>query len=138
MGRKKLLIKRLECAKARQSKYSKRKIGILKKAKELSVLCDVDLALVMFSPSGTPSVYVGKDKDLHRVVERLSIMSIEDREESEWKNPHTINDLAKLQIMEDHLVASLDCIRAKKRDLIIQEQQNQSIQASLPQGEPII
>ncbi|KAK1557420.1 hypothetical protein Q3G72_024366 [Acer saccharum] len=81
MIRKKVTIKRLDNMKARQAKYSKRKKGIIKKAKEVSVLCDVDLALVMFSPSGKPSLYVGQDKDLHSVVERLSRMSVGDREE---------------------------------------------------------
>lgn len=48
--------------KARQTKYSKRKIGLLKKAKELAVLCDTDLSLLMFSPTGRPSLYVGQNK----------------------------------------------------------------------------
>ena len=62
MGRRKLKIQRLECVKARQAKYSKRKIGILKKAKELAILCDIDLALLMFSPTGKPTLHVGQDK----------------------------------------------------------------------------
>ncbi|KAJ4833605.1 Agamous-like MADS-box protein agl65 [Turnera subulata] len=62
MGRRKLKIEKLECMKARQAKYSKRKIGLLKKAKELSILCDVDLALLMFSPTGKPSLFVGQNK----------------------------------------------------------------------------
>ncbi|XP_011002840.1 PREDICTED: MADS-box transcription factor ANR1-like [Populus euphratica] len=63
MGRRRLQIQRLECVKARQAKYSKRKIGILKKAKELAILCDIDLALLMFSPTGKPTLYVGQDKE---------------------------------------------------------------------------
>lgn len=62
MGRRKLTIKRLESMKARQTKYSKRKVGLLKKAKELSVLCDTDLALLMFSPTGKPSLFIGHNK----------------------------------------------------------------------------
>jgi len=62
MGRRRLKIQRLECVKARQAKYSKRKIGFLKKAKELAILCDIDLALLMFSPTGKPALYVGQDK----------------------------------------------------------------------------
>ncbi|KAL5786451.1 hypothetical protein ACOSQ2_008843 [Xanthoceras sorbifolium] len=82
MGRKKLLIKRLKSLKARQAEYSKRKISILKKARKLSMLCDVDLALIMSSPSGKPFVFVGRNKGLYNVVKRLSKMSVEDREES--------------------------------------------------------
>ncbi|ESR66225.1 hypothetical protein CICLE_v10010259mg, partial [Citrus x clementina] len=81
MGRRKLKIRRLESMKARQTKYSKRKIGILKKARELAVLCDTDLALLMFSPTGKPSLCVGQNKDLSTVLERLAKMSVDDREE---------------------------------------------------------
>ncbi|KAL5850688.1 hypothetical protein ACOSQ4_008701 [Xanthoceras sorbifolium] len=158
MGRKKLLIKRLKNLKARQLTYSKRKIGILKKAKELSVMCDVDLTLVMFSPAGKPSLFVGQNKELHSVMERLSKIFIEEREKrrdytlklqqdklrelnekiaqktkilSEWKNPQKINNLNQIQIMQNHLAASLNNIRAKKRELIIQEKEQQRrLQAS--------
>jgi hypothetical protein len=34
--------------------FSKRRSGIFKKASELSTLCGVDVALVVFSPSGKP------------------------------------------------------------------------------------
>lgn len=60
MGRVKLKIKRLESLGSRQATYGKRKAGILKKARELSVLCDVDIILLMFSPSGKPSICKGK------------------------------------------------------------------------------
>ncbi|KAL9246377.1 hypothetical protein vseg_019919 [Gypsophila vaccaria] len=60
MGRVKLDIKKLENSSGRQATYSKRKQGILKKAEELATLCDIDLALVMFSPGGKPSVRCGK------------------------------------------------------------------------------
>ncbi|KAK6141159.1 hypothetical protein DH2020_025099 [Rehmannia glutinosa] len=52
MGRKKLAMRRIENASARQVTYTKRKDGIVKKANELSVLCDTDVALIMFSPTG--------------------------------------------------------------------------------------
>ncbi|KAL6553580.1 hypothetical protein OROGR_007422 [Orobanche gracilis] len=52
MGRKKLPMRRIENAAARQVTYAKRRDGIVKKAKELSVLCDTDVALIMFSPTG--------------------------------------------------------------------------------------
>ncbi|KAK4854164.1 hypothetical protein QYF36_019906 [Acer negundo] len=67
--------------KARQAKYSKRKKAILKKVEELSVICDVDLVICMFSPSGKPSLYVGRNRDLHSVVEMVSNLSVIDREE---------------------------------------------------------
>ncbi|KAL7000221.1 hypothetical protein U1Q18_001369, partial [Sarracenia purpurea var. burkii] len=52
MGRNKLSVRRIENPASRQIIYSKRKDGIVKKANELSVLCDTDVGLIMFSPTG--------------------------------------------------------------------------------------
>ncbi|MBA0810509.1 hypothetical protein Gohar_002500 [Gossypium harknessii] len=57
MGRKKIKIQRLEDIKARQTKYYKRKTGILKKAKELSILCDVEVVLLLSSPAAKISFF---------------------------------------------------------------------------------
>ncbi|XP_048227790.1 agamous-like MADS-box protein AGL65 isoform X2 [Ricinus communis] len=93
MGRRKLKILRLESVKARQVKYSKRKLGVLKKGKELATLCDVDLGLIMFSPSGKPSLYVGHDKELSTLLERLSIITVEEREQ---RREYTMKLLKKM------------------------------------------
>lgn len=52
MGRRKLEIKKIEDKNSRQVTFSKRRSGLMKKAKELSVLCDVEVAVVIFSTSG--------------------------------------------------------------------------------------
>ncbi|KAH7655081.1 MADS box transcription factor domain-containing protein [Dioscorea alata] len=64
MGRVKLKIKRLENSSGRQVTYSKRRAGILKKAKELSILCDIDIVLLMFSPTGKPTLCLGEQRKL--------------------------------------------------------------------------
>ncbi|KAK8949828.1 MADS-box transcription factor 16 [Platanthera guangdongensis] len=62
MGRVKLKIKRLENLSGRQVTYSKRRAGILKKTKELSILCDIDILLLMFSPTGKPTLCLGEQR----------------------------------------------------------------------------
>ncbi|XP_071709348.1 truncated transcription factor CAULIFLOWER D-like [Rutidosis leptorrhynchoides] len=52
MGRKKLEMKRIEDKSSRQVTFSKRRSGLIKKARHLSVLCDVDIAVVVFSAGG--------------------------------------------------------------------------------------
>nr|AAM51777.1 MADS-box gene 3 protein [Spinulum annotinum] len=52
MGRGKVEIKRIENATCRQATFSKRRSGLLKKAHELSVLCDAQLVAVIFSSTG--------------------------------------------------------------------------------------
>lgn len=64
MGRMKLAIKRLEHNNNRQITFSKRRNGIVKKAKELEILCGIDILLMMFSPSGKPTVFVGENRYL--------------------------------------------------------------------------
>ncbi|THG11659.1 hypothetical protein TEA_005906 [Camellia sinensis var. sinensis] len=52
MGRKKVEMKRIESKSSRQVTFSKRRGGLVKKARDLSVLCDVDVALLVFSSRG--------------------------------------------------------------------------------------
>nr|ALF08451.1 PISTILLATA-like protein [Thalictrum thalictroides] len=58
MGRGKIEIKRIENSTNRQVTYSKRRNGILKKAREIHVLCDAQIALVIFSSTGKMSEYI--------------------------------------------------------------------------------
>ena len=52
MGRGKVEIKKIENTTSRQVTFSKRRGGLLKKAHELAVLCDAEVALVIFSSTG--------------------------------------------------------------------------------------
>ncbi|KAI4382068.1 hypothetical protein MLD38_008076 [Melastoma candidum] len=52
MTRERIQIKKISNATARQVTFSKRRRGLFKKAEELSVLCDVDVGLIVFSSSG--------------------------------------------------------------------------------------
>ncbi|XP_076943050.1 agamous-like MADS-box protein MADS9 [Bidens hawaiensis] len=55
MGRGKIEIKRIENTSNRQVTYSKRKNGIIKKAKEITVLCDANASVVISGSSGNCS-----------------------------------------------------------------------------------
>ncbi|CAA2982944.1 agamous-like MADS-box AGL104 isoform X1 [Olea europaea subsp. europaea] len=69
MGRVKLQIKKIENTTNRQVTFSKRRNGLIKKAYELSVLCDVDVALIMFSPSGRVNVFSG-NRSMEEIMTR--------------------------------------------------------------------
>ena len=45
-------LRRIEDRVSRQVRFSKRRAGLLKKAFELSLLCDAEVALLVFSPAG--------------------------------------------------------------------------------------
>ncbi|BBN08464.1 MADS-box transcription factor, plant [Marchantia polymorpha subsp. ruderalis] len=52
MGRGKIEIKKIENPTSRQVTFSKRRGGLMKKAHELSVLCDAEIAVIIFSSTG--------------------------------------------------------------------------------------
>ncbi|MFS7943968.1 putative transcription factor MADS-type1 family [Helianthus anomalus] len=52
MGRGRVELKRIENKINRQVTFAKRRNGLLKKAYELSVLCDAEVALIIFSSRG--------------------------------------------------------------------------------------
>ncbi|KAI3423103.1 MADS-box domain-containing protein, partial [Psidium guajava] len=52
MGRGRVELKRIENKINRQVTFAKRRNGLLKKAYELSVLCDAEVALIIFSHRG--------------------------------------------------------------------------------------
>ncbi|KAL5862595.1 hypothetical protein ACOSQ3_000109 [Xanthoceras sorbifolium] len=69
MGRGKVELKRIENQTSRQVTFSKRKNGILKKAYELSLLCDAEVAMIIFSSSG--KVYqFATDDEMDRIIAR--------------------------------------------------------------------
>ncbi|XP_015073130.1 agamous-like MADS-box protein AGL104 isoform X2 [Solanum pennellii] len=78
MGRVKLQIKKIENTTNRQVTFSKRRNGLIKKAYELSVLCDVDVALIMFSPSGRVSTFSG-NKSIEDIMARYVNLPEHDR-----------------------------------------------------------
>ncbi|GAB2288962.1 hypothetical protein Dimus_023267 [Dionaea muscipula] len=52
MGRGRVVLKRIENKISRQVTFSKRRSGLVKKAQEISVLCDAEVALIVFSAKG--------------------------------------------------------------------------------------
>uniref|UniRef100_A0A0D9UY07 MADS-box domain-containing protein n=1 Tax=Leersia perrieri TaxID=77586 RepID=A0A0D9UY07_9ORYZ len=68
MGRGKIEIKRIENTTNRQVTFCKRRNGLLKKAYELSVLCDAEVALIVFSSRGR--LYEYANNSVKSTVER--------------------------------------------------------------------
>ncbi|XP_015075852.2 agamous-like MADS-box protein AGL104 [Solanum pennellii] len=73
MGRSKLPLLKIESLTNRQVTFSKRRNGILKKVYELSVLCDVDVGIIMFSPSGRLTHYSRKKRIEDILSELISL-----------------------------------------------------------------
>lgn len=68
MGRGRVELKRIENKINRQVTFSKRRNGLLKKAYELSVLCDAEVGLIIFSSRG--KLYEFASAGMNRTLER--------------------------------------------------------------------
>ncbi|XP_048129785.1 MADS-box transcription factor 23-like [Rhodamnia argentea] len=68
MGRGKIVIRRIDNTTSRQVTFSKRRNGLLKKAKELSILCDAEVGVVIFSSTG--KLYDFASSSMNKVIER--------------------------------------------------------------------
>ncbi|KAF8027426.1 hypothetical protein BT93_E0356 [Corymbia citriodora subsp. variegata] len=68
MVRGKTQMRRIENKTSRQVTFSKRRNGLLKKAFELSVLCDAEIATIIFSPSG--KLYEFSSSSMSNILER--------------------------------------------------------------------
>ncbi|XP_042440011.1 MADS-box transcription factor 50-like isoform X2 [Zingiber officinale] len=80
MGRRKTEMKRIENAARRKVTFSKRRSSLLKKAYELSVLCDVEVGLIVFSSLG--KLYEFSSSSIQSTVARYTERSRGDTSDS--------------------------------------------------------
>ncbi|XP_009362848.2 agamous-like MADS-box protein AGL19 isoform X1 [Pyrus x bretschneideri] len=150
MVRGKTQMKRIEDAASRQVTFSKRRNGLMKKAFELSVLCDAEVALVVFSARG--KLYEFSSSSINNTLDRyqmrvkdaghLTIKAFEEDMEHEKDDTQTLakkiecieaskrkllgNDLEscsmeELHQIENQLERSLTIIRAKRSQLLTEQ-----------------
>ncbi|KAL2503620.1 Protein TRANSPARENT TESTA 16 [Abeliophyllum distichum] len=70
MGRGKIEVKRIENKTSRQVTFSKRRTGLMKKTHELSVLCDAQIGLIVFSTKGKLFEYCTSPLSMRQIIER--------------------------------------------------------------------
>ncbi|KAI3894055.1 hypothetical protein MKW92_026073 [Papaver armeniacum] len=70
MGRGKIVIQRIDNTTSRQVTFSKRRNGLLKKGKELSILCDAEVGLMIFSSTG--KLYEFSSTNMKSMIERYN------------------------------------------------------------------
>ncbi|KAH7545666.1 hypothetical protein FEM48_Zijuj01G0117700 [Ziziphus jujuba var. spinosa] len=73
MGRGKISITRIDNKTTRQVTFSKRRAGLLKKAHELSVLCDAQIGLIIFSGNGKLFEYCSDTTSMEQLIRRYQI-----------------------------------------------------------------
>lgn len=106
MARGKVQLKRIENATSRQVTFSKRKNGLLKKAYELSILCDAEVAVIMFSQKGTLFKFASIDQ-IQKTIDRyrknakqLHTDRIDVEQSKEQLRQESANMAKKIEIIE--------------------------------------
>ncbi|GIY41857.1 myocyte-specific enhancer factor 2 [Caerostris darwini] len=100
MGRKKIQISRITDERNRQVTFTKRKFGLMKKAYELSVLCDCEIALIIFNSTNKLFQYASTDMD--KVLLKYT----------EYNEPHesrTNSDIVEALSKKEHKSSSNGC-----------------------------
>ncbi len=90
MGRKKIQIARIADERNRQVTFTKRRNGLLKKAMELSVLCDAEIAVIIFANNGGERrLFDYCSSDLRGALERLAGFEglVESRDNRSFNSP---------------------------------------------------
>ncbi|GLT98043.1 hypothetical protein SLE2022_155700 [Rubroshorea leprosula] len=81
MGRGKIEIRRIDNSTNRQVTFSKRRNGLLKKSRELAILCDAEVGLMIFSSTGKPYEYASTR--MKTLIERYNKL----KEDQQLLNP---------------------------------------------------
>nr|WBK62441.1 AGAMOUS-like 22-1 protein [Larix kaempferi] len=146
MAREKIEIKRIANVSARQVTFSKRRRGLFKKAQELSILCEADIALVVFSSTGRLYDYSSssmkmlldkyilypstnkKDERPNRQVESQDVKRIKQQIadiSQTLRNMHGEEleelSLKDLQQLEEQLEIGLSRVRSRKGENLLKE-----------------
>nr|AAB80806.1 putative MADS box transcription factor PrMADS9 [Pinus radiata] len=101
MVRGKTQMKRIENDTSRQVTFSKRRNGLLKKAYELSVLCDAEVGLIIFSPRG--KLYEFASPSMEEILEKYKKRSKENgmaqttKEQDTQYSKHSKQKLANME-----------------------------------------
>ncbi|KAH0460586.1 hypothetical protein IEQ34_011249 [Dendrobium chrysotoxum] len=138
MGRVKLQIKKIENNTNRQVTFSKRRNGLIKKAYELSVLCDIDIALIMFSPSGRLSSFSGRRR-IEDVIEKCIHLREHDKEGAKLDKDYLMRTLSKLKYENDmaaqqvnpEMLSSNSKVEELQQELSACQQQLQTLEKHL-------
>lgn len=115
MVRGKIQLKKIENATSRQVTFSKRRNGMLKKAYELSVLCDAEVAAIIFSQKGR--LYEFSSSEMQKTIERYYRYT----NEGQIDNSGTEQYMQLLKHEIANMVNTIEQIEVSQRKLLGQD-----------------
>ncbi|CAL2241449.1 unnamed protein product [Prunus armeniaca] len=114
MVRGKTQMRRIENATSRQVTFSKRRSGLLKKAFELSVLCDAEVALIIFSPRG--KLYEFASSSMQTTIERYQKHTKDNLTNN--KSVSTDQNMQHLKQESSSMMKQIEFLEISKRKLL--------------------
>ncbi|XP_042459482.1 MADS-box protein SOC1-like [Zingiber officinale] len=112
MVRGKTQMRRIENAASRQVTFSKRRNGLLKKAYELSVLCDAEVALIVFSARG--KLYEFASSSVQNTIDRYMAKV----KEVEINSSETERSMEQWKCEATNMSKKIEHLEAQKRKLL--------------------
>uniref|UniRef100_A0A0D9WKW9 MADS-box domain-containing protein n=1 Tax=Leersia perrieri TaxID=77586 RepID=A0A0D9WKW9_9ORYZ len=119
-------MRRIEDATSRQVTFSKRRKGLLKKASELSVLCDAEVALLVFSPRGR-FFHFASAPDLEDTIDRY-ISHTEEAAANKKPGELTAHHVQKMKIQAETIATEIGTVEAYTRKMQGEDLESCSLQ----------
>ncbi|KAF8088761.1 hypothetical protein N665_0530s0016 [Sinapis alba] len=124
MGRGRVEMKRIENKINRQVTFSKRRAGLLKKAHEISILCDAEVSLIVFSHKGKLFEY-SSESCMEKVLERYERYSYA---EKQLKAPDShVNAQTNWSMEYSRLKAKIELLERNQRHYLGEDLESISI-----------
>ncbi|XWS66327.1 hypothetical protein CRYUN_Cryun05aG0190100 [Craigia yunnanensis] len=118
MGRGKIEIKKIENLNSRQVTFSKRRNGLMKKARELSILCDAEVGVIIFSSTG--KVYQWSSTSMEHTLLRYNRgMAMDQSQEhpSDEQKPENSQPIDVITLKEEYLRLRAAYMRLNGKEL---------------------
>ncbi|XVE51597.1 hypothetical protein DITRI_Ditri02bG0054400 [Diplodiscus trichospermus] len=116
MGRRKIEMEMVKDKGLRQVTFSKRRVGMFKKADELAILCGAQVATIVFSPGGKPYSFG------HPCVEAVAQRFLNQEATPNVSIPCQLVDSQQERLLKQQLDCLLEQIEAeKKRGEVLEE-----------------
>ncbi|WVZ55738.1 hypothetical protein U9M48_006362 [Paspalum notatum var. saurae] len=134
--RERIAIRRIDNLAARQVTFSKRRRGLFKKAEELSILCDAEVGLVVFSATG--KLFNFASSSMKQIIERYDSHSktlLKSEAPLSQRQSHADDNSTCARLREELAEASLKLRQMRGEELqSLSVQQLQELEKTLESG----